>query len=146
MALTRLEHWATRSLHDFLKSTMHTPFAWGSNDCALFAANGIKAMTNTDIAFEFRGKYTTKIGALKAIKTITGGTTPEDAVAYCANKFGLKERIHPLMAQRGDLVVFDNAGEVIAGLVHLNGRSVVSVSDKGTVILPITCVTRSWSV
>jgi hypothetical protein len=144
--MKRFEHWATRSLHSFLKDEMHKPFAWGQNDCCLFSANAIQSFTGVDVALDFRNKYTTKLGAFKAIKTITGGTTVEDAAVYCANKFGLKERIHPLMAQRGDLAVFHNGDEVIAGLVHLNGRSVVSVSDNGTVILPITTIKRSWSV
>jgi hypothetical protein len=50
------------------------------------------------------------------------------------------------MAKRGDLVIIDNAGTLIAGVVHLNGRHVVSVSETGLVRLPITNVVRAWSL
>lgn len=146
MPLVRYEHWAERHFHKFLVDSANTPFKWGVNDCATFAANAIQSFTGTDIASDFRGKYTTKIGAAKAIKTITGGMTTEDAVVYAANKNGLVERKYPLTAQRGDLVLLDNAGELIAGVVHLSGRSVTSVTDKGTLNLPVTTVKRSWAV
>lgn len=144
--LTRTPHWATREFHDFLNSAMYSPFSYGTQDCCTFAADAIKSFTGFDIAQEFRGAYKTKVGALKAIKQISGGTTVEDVVAYVANKYGLKERIHPLMCQRGDLVIFEHGDDILAGVVHLNGRSIVSVSDSGTVILPVTQVKRSWSV
>ena len=50
------------------------------------------------------------------------------------------------MAKRGDLVVIQNGTTFIAGVVHLNGRHVVSMSEKGLVRLPITKVVRSWGV
>ena len=128
------------------------PFAWGSNDCALFAADAILANTGTDIADDFRGKYTTQLGALKTIREVTGGTTIADAAAYCANKHGLVEHTHPLMAKRGDLVVIDNGGTLIAAVIHLNGYHAVSVSETGLVRLPIADhngkpnIVRAWSI
>jgi uncharacterized protein DUF6950 len=83
---------------------------------------------------------------MKAIKTVTGGTTVADAAAYCANKYGLVEHQYPLMAKRGDLVVIENGTDLIAGVVHLSGRDVISVSETGLVRLPITSIKRSWSV
>jgi hypothetical protein len=130
----------------FLKQAKSTPFKWGSNDCCLFAANAVLAITGTDLADDFRGKYTDEASAFALIKTVTGGTTVADAAAYCAKKHNLTEYAHPLMAKRGDLVVISNAGNLIAGVVHLNGREVVSVNDQGMVRLPITSITRSWSI
>lgn len=146
MSLDKHNHWHTRHFNDFLISSATTPFKYGSWDCCLFAADAIKSFTDVDIADDFRGKYTTKLGALKAIKSVTGGSSIEDAVAYCANKHGLVEHTFPLMAKRGDLVLVDNSGELIAGVVHLNGRHAISVSESGLVRLPITSVKRSWSV
>jgi hypothetical protein len=122
------------------------PFVWGSNDCALFAADGIKAITGIDIAADFRGQYTTQLGALAAIKKITGGSTVADAAAYCAAKNPLFVKLeHPLMAQRGDLVIATNGdGGPIAGLIHLTGSQVVTVSENGLFTLPITSVTAAW--
>jgi hypothetical protein len=145
MSIPRHKFWDTRAFHKFLVQRTKTPFAWGTNDCALFAADGVRAITGVDIAADFRGKYTDEASALQAIKTVCGGSTIADAAAYCAAKHGLIEWAKPLFAKRGDLVVVRNGdGRVIAGLVHLNGRHVVSVGERGLVWLPVTNIIRSW--
>ena len=152
MPLKKHEHWQTRAFHNFLLENADKPFAWGTHDCALFAANAILANTGVDIADDFRGKYITQLGAFKTIKQVTGGTTVADAAAYCAAKHGLVEHTYPLMAKRGDLVVVENGGNLIAGVIHLNGVHAISVSESGLVRLPIADVTgksnivRSWSI
>jgi len=142
----RSHTWSTRELHDYLTNHAHTSFAWGQFDCCLFAADAIQAMTGIDIAAEFRGKYHDQASAFELIKTVTGGSTVADAAAYCANQHGLPEWKYPLMAQRGDLVVFENDGNLIAGVVHLSGRHVVSVSESGLIKAPITAVQRAWHI
>lgn len=109
-----------------------------------------KGFVGVDIAADFRGKYTDKISAFKAIRTITGGSTVADAAAWCAAKYGLEELEHPLCAQRGDLVVMrqatdDAEDQLIAGIVHLSGH-LVSVAESGAVRLPITNVVRAWRI
>ena len=52
----------------------------------------------------------------------------------------------PLMARRGDLVVVEDAGRLIAGLVHLNGSWAVSVGAAGLKLLPLNAVRRAWKV
>lgn len=147
MPLTRHEHWDTRAFNQFLIDRKTMPFKWGTNDCALFAADGVLAFTGIDLAADFRGKYSDEAGAMEAIKAITGGSTVADAAAYCAEKHGLVEWAHPRMAKRGDLVVISNTGGgVIAGLVHLNGSQLVSVGDIGMTHFPITSIVRSWHV
>jgi len=146
MPLAKKEHWQTRANHEFLLTHAQTPFVWGSNDCCLFAANAILAITGVDIADDFRGKYTDEASAFALIKTITGGTTVADAAVHCATKHGLIERPLPLFAQRGDLVVVANGDTLICGVVHLNGRHIVTVTERGIVRLPISKITRSWSV
>jgi hypothetical protein len=150
-------HWQTRAFHNFLKVRAHVPFGWGQQDCALFAADGIEACTGIDIAADFRGKYSDEASALAAIKTICGGSTVEDAAAYCAAKHGLPEWQYPLMAQRGDLVVLNDpdsdapAPRIIAGLVHLSGRHIVAAGEKGLKRILIhegnaTPILRAWHV
>ncbi len=146
MALTRKEHWATRAFHDFLLEWAAAPFEWGKHDCALFAANGILAMTGVDIAAPFRGRYSDEAGAFAAVREICGGSTVEDAAAWCAAQHELAEWRFPRMAQRGDLVVLEESGRVIAGLVHLNGRHLVCAGENGLHRLPITDVKRAWHV
>jgi hypothetical protein len=146
MPLKRTPHWATREFHDYLLAAKDRPFEWGQHDCCLSAANAIQSFTGVDLASDFRGLYTDEASAFALINTVTGGTTVADAAAYCANKHGLVERPKPLFAQRGDLVVIANGDTLIAGVVHLSGRHVVSVNDGGMVRLPISKVTRSWAV
>lgn len=153
MPLTRKLHWATRSLHEFLLARARLPFAWGTNDCCLFPADAIEAFTGTDIAADFRGKYTDEASAFELIKTVTGAgadplTAVADAAAWCAAKHGLEEWKYPLMAQRGDLVVIENGGRLIAGIVHLSGRHVVSMAESGAVKLLVTqaAIRRAWHV
>jgi hypothetical protein len=121
---------------------------WGANDCALFAADAIEAMTGVDIAADFRGKYHDEASALALIHSITGGSTVADAAAYCAAQHGLVEWTQPdpgtpgsrlpapLLARRGDLVVLPDAGRIIAGVVHLNGRDVAVVGEAGLKRIP----------
>jgi hypothetical protein len=146
MTLTRREHWATRSYHSFLLSRAKTDFKWGENDCALFAADGIEAMTGVDIAAAFRGQYRDEASAMEAIKRIAGGATIGDAAAWCAEQHGLIELKFPLMAQRGDLVVFENGPNLISGLVHLSGRHLVAVGENGLYRFSISSTKRAWRV
>lgn len=146
MALTRVQHWATRAFHTFLLESKDKEFAWGSWDCCMFVADAIQAITGVDIADDFRGKYSDQASAMQVIKTVTGGSTVADAAAYCAVKHGLSELQSPLMAQRGDLVIVKDAVGLVAGVVHLNGRHVVVVGEGGLKRQPITNVTRAWRV
>lgn len=147
--LVRDPYWATRAYHDFLLSRARMPFAWGTNDCAMFAADGIQAITGTDIAEAFRGKYADEASALAAIRGVAGGATIADAAAWCAAQHGLPEWAHPLLAQRGDLVVFEAAGQLQSGLVHLTGAHVVAPGAKGMHLMAIgtdATILRSWHV
>lgn len=143
-SLKRVKHWDTRSYHQFLLDSATTPFAWGTHDCSMFAANGVKVITGVDIAADFRGKYTDQAGAFAAIRSVCGGSTVADAIVYCASKHALVEWKHPKMARRGDLVTFEANGPLVAGLVHLSGRHVIAVGEQGLYRFPISSVTRSW--
>lgn len=145
MTLARLAKWDTELFPGYLASIAATPFAWGSNDCCTFAAGGIQAITGIDVMADFRGKYTDEAGALAAIESVCGGTTVADAAAYCAQKAGLVELPKPLFAQRGDLVVCNApSGQLVAGLVHLNGRQIVIVGENGLYRVPLRSAVRSW--
>lgn len=144
MAIKRKHDWDTAALHTFLLARAHTPFSWAHNDCATFSADGILAMTGTDIMAELRG-YTTQAEAIAKITAVTGGHTLEDAIVWVAAKHGLTERKHVLMAQRGDLVLYRNGSDYAAGLVHLNGRDIVSPGSKGIMRMPLTSAYRAWT-
>lgn len=150
MPLTRCKHWDVEAFHDFLVANQKAPFVWGSHDCALFAANAIQSYTGVDIADDFRGLYSNQSGAFGLIHAITGGSTVEDAAAWCAAKHGLIEWEYPLCAQRGDLAIVHQSvpnqqDRIVAGVIHLGG-DFVTVGESGLLRFPITAVRRSWSV
>lgn len=138
------------ALDGFLQAQRSAPFAWGTNDCCMFAANAVRAMTGADIAEDFRDKYLDQDAAFMLIKAVTGGESVADAIAHCATKHGLQERLsvdgqpQPLMAQRGDLVAVSNGDTTIAGVVDLSGRYVACMGETGIVPLRLKSVVRAW--
>ena len=144
--LKRARHWETRAFAQFLAARAKMPFAWGTNDCALFCADGILALTGVDIAAAFRGKYADEASALAAIQIVCGGSTVADAAAWCAAQHGLAAWDKPLHAQRGDLVIAQNAAGPTAALVHLSGACLVTAGEGGTVRLPLRSILRAWHV
>lgn len=55
MRLIRFGDWQLR-LDAFLSERLRTPFSWGVNDCALFSADAVLAITGVDLAWGLRGK------------------------------------------------------------------------------------------
>ena len=144
--MQRKEFWDTEDFNDFLLARADMAFAWGTNDCALFAADAVEAITGVDIAEDFRGKYNTEQEAFDLIESLVGGSTVADAASYCATKHDLVEYEYPLMAKRGDLVVVEDAGRLIAGVIHLSGRHVVVVGEGGLKRVDLTAIKRAWAI
>ena len=65
MSAARLPDWRQRAAA-FIMERRFTPEVWGESDCALTAADMVKAMTGVDYAAPLRG-YSTPFGALKAL-------------------------------------------------------------------------------
>lgn len=97
--MQRLSNWPSK-LDAFLASRRLVPFAYGSNDCVLFALDAVLAITGTDLAEPFRGKYKTLRGA-QGVMTRYAGTL-EDCAARLASTSGLRP-IAVGFAQRGDV-------------------------------------------
>lgn len=67
-ALTRLPDWRAR-LATEMDRQRRDPFAWGAHDCALgLAAGAINAITGTDLAAPWRGRYATPTGAARVLR------------------------------------------------------------------------------
>lgn len=137
--LKRFEDWPAR-LARALAEAARRPFAWGSHDCALFAAGVVQALTGTDPAAELRGRYETAAGAARALGS--GGLAATAEALACAHGM---EAIPPLMAQRGDVVLFETEGRDALGVVDLNGR-IAAAGEAGLVVLPLSHAKRAWRV
>ena len=64
--MPRHSNW-TAPLIEYLAAAARRPFKPGHHDCALFAAGAVAAMTGTDFAAQWRGRYTTLRGGLRVI-------------------------------------------------------------------------------
>jgi hypothetical protein len=97
----RLPDWDAR-LAAYLEPLRTRAFAWGKHDCCLFTAGAVMAMTDVDPMPEFRGRYTTAIGSLRALTRYGAGALD----ATLDTKF---QRIEAALAQRGDIVMSGSA-------------------------------------
>jgi hypothetical protein len=127
----RLDSWE-KNLFAYLKTV--GPFEWGTNDCCLFAANAVEVMTGIDPAKKYRG-YKTKFGAAKKLKN----TNIEEA---WTEVFG--ESIHPKMAKRGDVILFQVGKEQSVGVCV--GTTFAAISEEGLVMFPMTQAIMGWRV
>jgi hypothetical protein len=109
------------------------PFAWGTWDCGIFAADAIQAMTGVDLGAGYRGQYSS------AAEAALFGTV-EEIVA--------KTELTPCppnFAHRGDLLLVTNPRTACLGILGLDGRAVI-VTDNGLAWLPRTAILRSWHI
>lgn len=74
------------------------PFEYGTQDCALFAASVVEAITGVDVAAVWRG-YAGERAALKIVRDAGG-------LAKLASH-ALGETIRPTFARRGDVVLIE---------------------------------------
>lgn len=134
--LTRSKDWPEQ-LAAFLDARIDTPFFWGKNDCCLFAADAVIAITGTDIAADVRGVYASAKSA-KATTKVFGGLAQ-----LAADRLG--PEIRPMFAKRGDILLVKGADgrEFLAVCV---GDAYAGPGPIGTVYGPMTDVLNAWSV
>jgi hypothetical protein len=128
----RISTWE-EALSNYIITKRHEPFEYGVNDCCLFAAGAVEAITGEDPMSEFRGKYDSLKTSLKAIQDIGAGTLE----ATMDGKFPEVAIGH---AQRGDLAFFnDSVGVVVGGFAYF-------VSDDGLERINRSFWGKCWSV
>lgn len=139
----RLEAWPGR-LVAFIDERRAMPFAWGSNDCCLFAADAVAAITGVDAARKWRG-YKTARGAASRIREARGIAR---LVETAAARHGWPE-IAPAFARRGDVVLIEGDRPVInrraLGIVGPGGGLLLP-GDDGLVTLPRAAAVRAWRI
>ena len=128
----RISTWE-QALADYIAIKRHEPFEYGVNDCCLFAAGAVVEITGEDPMSEFRGKYDSLKGSLKAIKDIGAGTLE----ATLDGKF---PEVAIGNAQRGDLAFLDGSvGVVMGGFAYF-------VSDDGLDRINRSLWDKCWGV
>ncbi|MBS0430496.1 MAG: hypothetical protein JSR41_24685 [Proteobacteria bacterium] len=130
----RTRNWQA-ALSAFIAERRSVPFAWGSNDCCLFAADAVQAMTGVDHAAELRG-YGSALEAARLIEA-RGGL---ERIASDA----LGEPVAPVFASVGDVVLIDNEGRELLALC--NGTTALAPGELGMVVLGMDAAKAAWKV
>lgn len=136
MLLMRVADWESQ-LNEYIADKRHTRFEYGVHDCALFVANTVDIMTGYDPAADFRGKYSTKIGSLRALKNYGGGDLestfdallPARDLAFC---------------QRGDVVFNGDAVGICFGSMAIFVGE--TEQDDGLILLDMGAMKKAWAV
>lgn len=135
-ALPRLPKWRAR-FSSYLIEVAGKPFEWGAHDCALHPADGVLAQTGDDLAAEFRGRYSTETGAVRALKRYGAGTL--------ADTFAAKmPEIDPADAIMGDVVIFEGPFGETGGLRLQSCISAITPLGRRSYGLDL--VTRAFQV
>jgi hypothetical protein len=136
----RLSNWP-KLLTEAINAAQSQPFAWGSNDCCLFAAGCAQAITGVDAAATLRGTYSTEAEA-EAIIAAAGGF--EKLVTAHASSVGWR-RSDPYQAGRGDLVSYAEPGSNPA-LGVCCGSQCAFLTAQGIRFVPLVKCSTAWRV
>ncbi len=127
----RLRDWQSR-LDALVMERLHQPFQWGSNDCCLFAADCVKAVTGYDPASDLRGHYADEFEAARLLQALGG------VVVLASQRLG--EVIPVSMAQLGDIGVSVCDGRQT--LVCCMGAHWMGPGKDG--LVPVLNVVQAW--
>lgn len=130
---TRVHHWGS-SLAALVAARMHQPFAYGQQDCSLFAADCVLITTGADPAADLRGTYSTETEAALIVKNGGG------LAAIAAARLGAE--IAPRLAQVGDIAMCQVEGR--DALVVVMGSHLLGPGKAGLVSLPVSAARKVW--
>jgi hypothetical protein len=115
------------------------PFAWdGAHDCGMFFAAGVEAVTGIDIAAPLRGRYRSRVGAMRRLRELGH----PDHVAYVASI--LPEIDNPAMARAGDGAVIET--DLGPALAIVTGPTIACYAPSGLGFLPFGSAVRAFKV
>jgi len=132
----RLPDWQLR-LEALMCERVQAPFAWGTNDCATFAADCVQAMTGVRLLPELRG-HDSERTALRALAE-HGGL---QAIATRA----LGEPVAPLMAAVGDIVLVPTQRLGELALAVCNGTVALCPGPDGLAPAAMSQAVAAWKV
>lgn len=130
--MNRASDWEA-ALSKYINVMRHAPFEYGVNDCCMFAAGAVEAMTGVDAMAEFRGKYDSALSAAKALRDIGAGSLE----ATIDTKFS---EVAISQAKRGDIALFDDSLGIVSGSFAW------FVSDDGLERVQRADWQKTWSV
>lgn len=135
----RSEEWR-KKLGQYVVGLRGEPYAFGRQDCWLFVAGGIEAMTGEDHAKPHRGRYKTARGALRIMRRAGAADMAEFAGLF------LEEIEAPVFAQIGDVMAIPTKDAFGFSLGILNGERVLVVTPNGIDTRDRSEATRAFRV
>ncbi len=133
----RVENWPL-VLDGHLRRAADLPFAWGSHDCCLWAADVVHGMTGVDYAAGFRGRYRTALGAARQIKKHGAADLAELLTGIMGNP------VPVLSAKRGDLCLVETPLGPAAGICV--GSRVAVPGETQLVYIGLLEALTAWRV
>lgn len=147
--MTRPSEWQSKMI-GALNARRDKPFAWGDHDCALFACDIAMAVCGIDFAKSLRGRYDTRLGAYRVLRTFAGGALEEAAEKIAQNHNC--EEVPILLARRGDIVIA-RVVVIAAGTKRSQdslgvclGQNAAYASGVGFTHIPIIQARRAWRI
>lgn len=105
----RVSGWEAR-LTELVESARATPFQWGQHDCATWAFDVRHALTGSDAAQAWRGRFSTARGARKVMLRLGWPDLTAMGMALLGEPLA-----RPVMGQRGDMLIGSDAFGVCIG-------------------------------
>lgn len=122
--LKRRTDWRAR-LSDEMDRQRRLPGDWGRHDCAIgLAAGVVEALTGTNLARGYRGRYRTPAGAQKILEDAGA----EDLRAFVA---ALLPEIHPSKANVGDIGLIEEDGPLGQALCMIDVSVLIVMTPDG---------------
>lgn len=116
------------NLSEYIQAHLNKPFEWGVNDCITFSIGWLEHKTGRDYLTEHR-PWRSAIEAHKKLRDLGG-------LFFLLSKD--LDRVHPNMAQDGDISIYQDAGHLFSG------RHIVSVGKSGLVVADRTLAEKAW--
>lgn len=133
--LQRLPDWQAR-FAALCEARRTAPFAWGTHDCCLWAADAVQALTGRDFAASYRGRYDDAKGAADLL-VHDGGV---GAIASAA----LGAPVPVALAAVGDVVLVQQGGR--KALAVCNSSVALAVGPHGLVPVGMESALAAWKV
>ena len=127
LPMVRPHDWPER-LAAVVAAAQHQPYQLGQHDCLRFTCQCVEAVASVDLWPRFAG-YTSKLQALRTIAAIA----PSLAQAVSA-VLGVV-RVAPLLARRGDVLLYTDAGGEHLGVCV--GSTAAVLGPKGLAHVPL---------
>lgn len=155
--LTRRHDWEHR-LNLFFEKKENEPFRWGKNDCCLFAAHAIRAMTDDNPIDKLITPYHSSRQAYRIMQRITNENDLKKCKEFVrltaqaiAALYDIEESKSALL-RRGDIALvqlFSNHNhptQQILGVVDLSGVTIQAISFQGMTTIPIKHAIGGWRI